>query len=351
MNINIEELFSEAKPEQMSGLLEGIKGKRAGAGQIGRIVSGVTGRKRRGRKIWIAAACLALVAAVFTGIAIITRRPIIPAQPQYNGVEMIKRLECFDRIIWSYSNEDDPHIERAPEGPVLWNGVYVDERLCAALESASDDDVFAVMLRSKLGTLGFEDFVFEGKTGGELIEAEQELNDIVAELEIFDYISGGGLDTVDPPMMWEWLKEEGAFEERVKPDCIERFGQEFLDRYWSEESGFDRAAILRDKDAEKEEQRTAHERTFAAGAQFSLSKCEGTISVLYYSGAADGYYSGCYSDGEDVGRNYYIVIVTKAQLASAAEKIRKRGLESRFDFENACFTMVEYPASEMDGAE
>ncbi|MBO4848325.1 MAG: hypothetical protein J5586_04145 [Clostridia bacterium] len=352
MEISIEELFDKAEPEQLESLLAGVEAKRAKAGEKRRVIARVTGeKKKRSPKIWIAAAAaVALIAAAFLGVAIFTRRPVIPAQPQNNSVEMIKRLECFDRIIWSDSDADDPHIERAPDGPVLWNGVYVDERLYAALESASDEDVFAVMLRSKLGALEFEDFVFEGKTGAELIEEEQEINEVVRELEIFDYISGGSLDTVDPTMMWEWLKAEGAFEESIKPDCIERFGQEFLDRYWSEEGGFDRAAILRDKEEQKKLKQAAHERSFAAGAEFGFEKCETAIISLYYSGAADYYYIGNYHDGEDGGRSYYIAIVTKAQLASAAKMIKGRGLDSRFDFENACFTMVKYPASEMDGA-
>lgn len=349
MNINVEELFDSAEPEQLEGLLDGVKGSAPRLGTKRRIASRVTGEKKRRPKVWIAAAaCLGLIAAVLFGIAVITRRPAIPAEPQNNSVEMIKRLECFDRIIWSDSDADDPHIERAPDGPVLWNGVYVDERLHAALESASDDDVFAVMLRSKLGALDFEDFVYEGKTGRELVEAEQELNDIVAELEKFDYISGG-VDTVDPYMRWEWLKNDGAFEEYVKPDCLERFGQEFLDRYWSEEAGFDRKAILRDKEAQKALKQAAHEKTFAAGAQYGFEKCESAISALYFSGVADNYYSGCYADAEEVGRTYYIAIVTRDQLASAAKKIKECGLDTRFDFENACFTMVKYPASEMDG--
>ena len=335
----------------MESLLAGVQAKRAKAGEKRRVIARVTGeKKKRSPKIWIAAAAaVALIAAVFLGIAIFTRRPVIPAQPQNNSVEMIKRLECFDRIIWSDSDTDDPHLERAPDGPVLWNGVYVDERLHAALESASDEDVFAVMLRSKLGTLEFEDFVFEGKTGGKLIEEEQEINETVRELEIFDYISGGGLDTVDPSMMWEWLKADGAFEESIKPDCIERFGQEFLYRYWSEEAGFDREAILRDKEAQKALKQAAHEKTFAAGAQYGFEKCESAISALYFSGVTDNYYSGCYADAEEVGRTYYIAIVTRDQLASAAKKIKECGLDTRFDFENACFTLVKYPASEMDG--
>ena len=284
MNISIEELFDGAKPEQLEGLLDGVGESGAGAGAIRRVVSRVTGVKKRAGGLWIAAACAALTAAAVVLTVVLsagpgTKIPNGKAQPGNNSIEMIKKLDCFDRIIWSDSDEDDPSVCRAPTGPALWNGVYADVRLYAALESADDNDVFAVMLRSKLGTLEFEDFVYDGVTGRELINAEAVCDRIVEELAIFDYLSGG-TDTVDPYMRWEWLGNEGAFEEYVKPACIEELGQEFLDRYWSEENGFDRERILSDKAAEKERRRAAHERTIAAGAQFSISKCDTAMYVL-----------------------------------------------------------------------
>ena len=126
------------------------------------------------------------------------------------------RLEYFDRIIWS----GDTALAHEPsdvETLTDWNGIKITRELYDRLQTASNDDLFAVT--AKLNTDipdNFEEFVYNGKKCREYLDEYNRTYPIFRVLYRLEYCAAGNSD---------------AFESWVKDSITEEQGEEFLSKY------------------------------------------------------------------------------------------------------------------------
>ncbi len=348
MKKNIEEILQNADPAVLDGMFDTVKAEKTNEKNIR---NKVLGENKSGKKpmIWRIIPVAASFAVIVTACALVL--PLFVRQNTLdpvttpltgdvtNGTSVIKpndsslnaliRLEYFDRIIWS----GDTALAHEPsdvETLTDWNGIKITRELYDRLQTASDDDLFAVT--AKLNTDipdSFEEFVYNGKKCKEYIDEYNRTYPIFRALCRLEYCAAGNTD---------------AFESWVKDSITEEQGEEFLAKYYHD-GVFDKELINKDLVAAEEAS------SYASAAYQEAYNTYFSVSYvsIYAFGAYNGIgiYSGYHAP---TGTHYNIMIVTKAQLAALKadyDKADKTEVDYGFDFENSYFSLVPYPEEDI----
>lgn len=349
MKKNIEEILQNADPAVLDGMFDTVKAEKTNEKSIR---NKVLGKNKSGKNpmIWRIIPVAASFAVIVTACALVL--PLFVRQNTLdpvttpltgdvtNGTAMIKpesdssltaliRLEYFDRIIWS----GDTALAHEPsdvETLTDWNGIKITRELYDRLQTASDDDLFAVT--AKLNTDipdSFEEFVYNGKKCKEYIDEYNRTYPIFRALCRLEYCAAGNTD---------------AFESWVKDSITEEQGEEFLAKYYHD-GVFNKELINKDLVAAQEAS------SYASAAYQEAYNTYFSVSYvrIYAFGTYNGIeiYNGYHAETDT---HYYIMIVTKAQLAALKadyDKADKTEVDYGFDFENSYFSLVPYPEEDI----
>ncbi len=244
---------------------------------------------------------------------------IVKIKPEEDrGLSSLLRRDDFSRIIWSNDDADLPYSQLGNVNMTMWNGINVTDSLLKKLDDAEDDEMFAVVIKSTLKSLEFNDYVYEGKSGAEIYKKLTDLyftTELYREMKEFSEAGEEGIE---------------KFLEFVVPDFERVYGVGFADKYYKN-GIFDVDLILEDlqneenllteaaKDYEKADERFRIE---VYPNAFYLEKCGGTS------------YSG-YHEGTDY--HYTIVVLKKSALATVSKIEDHKWL----DLDHSCFSLVK----------
>ena len=295
--------------------------------------------RRMGWVKWVAvAACFAIIISVSVLIAN-RNTPTAPVTPDSQVIDnkttsepdivkmkpeedrslsSLLRRDDFSRIIWSNDDADLPYSQLGNVNMTMWNGINVTDSLLKKLNDAEEDEMFAVVIKSTLKSLEFNDYVYEGKSGAEIYK---KLTDLYFTTELYREMKE-----------FSEAGEEGIkkFLEFVVPDFERVYGVGFADKYYKN-GIFDVDLITEDlqneenllteaaKEYEKADERFRIE---VYPNAFYLEKCGGTS------------YSG-YHEGTDY--HYTIVVLKKSALATVSKIEDHKWL----DLDHLCFSLVK----------
>lgn len=348
MKKNIEEILQNADPAVLDGIFDTIKAEKTNEKNIR---NKVLGENKRGKNpmIWRIIPVAASFAVIVTACALVLPRfagqntadpvtipmtedgPNVAAKkkPKRSSLKELIRLEFFDRIIWS-DDTAPAYLPSDTETVTEWNGIRITKELYDRLQTAKDDDLFAVTAKlNKDIPDNFEEFVYNGKKCREYLDEYNRTYPIFRALCRLEYCAAGNTD---------------AFESWVKDSITEEQGEEFLAKYYHD-GVFDKELINKDLVAAEEA---------SSYASASYQEAYNTyFSVSYVSIYAFREYNGIeiYSGYHvETDTHYYIMIVTKAQLAALKadyDKADKTEVDYGFDFENGYFSLVPYPEEDI----
>ncbi len=344
MKKNIEEILQNADPAVLDGMFDTVKAEKANKNNIKNKVLGEKSKKNT--LIWKVlpiAASFALIATV--GALVIPRlagqgtedpvttvstgdksnaAAVIKPEKEYDSsLNALIRLKDFDRIIWS----DDTAPAYLPSNSeiTVYNGIRVTKELYERLQTAKDDDIFAVTAKRNIDIPEkFEDFVYEGKTGKEYLDEHNRTYPIYGALHLLDQCADGNTT---------------AFENWIRDSIIEEQGEEFLSKYYRD-GVFDKERINKDLDAARDASVYAARAYEAAFNAYAAASYPRIYAFREYNGIE--IYNGYHAETDTP---YNIMIVTKAQLTTLKadyDKADRTEVDYGFDFENAYFSLVPY---------
>ena len=343
MKKNIEEILQNADPAVLDGMFDTIKAEKTNEKNIR---NKVLGENKSGKKpmIWRIIPAAASFAVIVTACALVLPRfagqntadpvttpmtedgPNVAAviKPKSSSLKELIRLEFFDRIIWS-DDTAPAYLPSDTETVTEWNGIRITKELYDRLQTAKDDDLFAVTAKlNKDIPDNFEEFVYNGKKCREYLDEYNRTYPIFRALCRLEYCAAGNTD---------------AFENWIRDSITEEQGEEFLAKYYHD-GVFDKELINKDLVAAQEASSYASAAYQEAyNTYFSVSYVR-IYAFREYNGIE--IYSGYHAETDT---HYYIMIVTKAQLAALKadyDKADKHEIDYGFDFENSYFSLVPY---------
>lgn len=338
MKKNIEEILQNADPAVLDGMFDTIKAEKTNEKNIR---NKVLGKNKSGKNpmIWRIIPVAASFAVIVTACAlviprIVTGQQIKKPQEEYDSsFNALLRLKNFDRIIWS--EQSAPAYLPSDSETVEYNGLRITKELYDRLQNASDGDLFALTAKRNIDIPeNFEDFVYEGKKGSEykkeLYEASRRYGAIMEIKECSDGKEEGS--------------EEGSekFNKWVKAEIIEEYGEEFLSRYYHN-GKFDLKNISDDAQKADEEVYFCERANNEAYNAYADAAYPHIYAFREYNGIE--VYNGYHAETDT---HYYIMIVTKAQLAKLkADYDNAEKTVGEFDFENSYFSLVPYPEEDI----
>ena len=345
MKKNIEEILQNADPAVLDGMFDTVKAEKIDEKNIKNKVLGKKSKKNTAVwRVLTIAASFALIAAagalviprlagqgtedpvttVSTGDKSNAAAVIKPEKEYDSSLNALIRLKDFDRIIWS-DDTAPAYLPSDTETVTEWNGIRITKELYNRLQTAKDDDIFAVTAKRNIDIPEkFEDFVYEGKTGKEYLDEHNRTYPIYGALHLLDQCADGNTT---------------AFENWIRDSIIEEQGEEFLSKYYRD-GVFDKERINKDLDAARDTSVYAARAYEAAFNAYAAASYPRIYAFREYNGLK--IYSGYHAE---TATPYYIMIVTKAQLTTLKadyDKADKHEVDYGFDFENAYFSLVPY---------
>ena len=341
MKKNIEEILQNADPAVLDGMFDTVKAEKANKNNIQNKVLGEKSKKNT--LIWKVLPIAASFALIVTACALVlplfvgqnTADPVTTPmtedgpnvaaviKPNSSSLKELIRLEFFDRIIWS----DDTAPAYLPSNSeiTVYNGIRVTKELYERLQTAKDDDIFAVTAKRSIDIPEkFEDFVYEGKTGKEYLDEHNRTYPIYGALHLLDQCADGNTT---------------AFENWIRDNIIEEQGEEFLSKYYHD-GVFNKELIEEDLVAARDASEYAARAYEAAFNAYAAASYPRIYAFREYNGIE--IYNGYHAE---TATPYYIMIVTKAQLTTLKadyDKADKHEVDYGFDFENAYFSLGPY---------
>lgn len=358
MKKNIEEILQNADPATLDGMFDTVKAEKTNEKNIRNKVLGEKSKKNT--VIWKVLPVAASAAFIVTACALVIPRfvgqnttdpvttpstdpvttpstgdrPNVAAviKPNSSSLKELIRLEFFDRIIWS-DDTAPAYLPSDTETVTEWNGIRITKELYDRLQTAKDDDIFAVTAKRNIDIpKKFEDFVYEGKTGKEYLDEHNRTYPIYGALHLLDQCADGNTT---------------AFENWIRDRIIEEQGEEFLSKYYYD-GVFDKKLISEDLATARDASEYAARAYEAAINAYAAASYPRIYAFREYNGLK--IYSGYHAE---TGTPYYIMIVTKAQLSALKadyDKADKTEVDYGFDFENAYFSLVPYSEEDVNYA-
>lgn len=351
MKKNIEEILQNADPATLDGMFDTVKAEKINEKNIRNKVLGEN-KSNKNPMIWKIIPVAASAAFIVTACALVLPRFVEQNTTDHvttpstgdvtSGGAVIKpegdssltaliKLGYFERnrIIWS----GDTALAHEPsdvETLTDWNGIKITRELYDRLQTASDDDLFAVTAKlNKDIPDSFDEFVYNGKKCREYLDEYNRTYPIFRALCRLEYCAASNTD---------------AFESWVKDSITEEQGEEFLAKYYHD-GVFDKELINKDLVAAQEASSYASAAYQEAyNTNFSVSYVR-IYAFETYNGIKT--YTGYHAP---TGTHYNIMFVTRAQLASLKEdydKADKTEVDYGFDFDNAYFSLVPYPEEDI----
>ncbi len=344
MKKNIEEILQNADPAVLDGMFDTIKAEKIDEKNIKNKVLGKKSKKNTAvwRVLPIAVSFALIVAAgalviprlagqgtedpvttVSTGDKSNAAAVIKPEKEYDSSLNALISLKDFDRIIWS----DDTAPAYLPSNSeiTVYNGIRVTKELYERLQTAKDDDIFAVTAKRNIDIPEkFEDFVYEGKTGKEYLDEHNRTYPIYGALHLLEQSADGNTT---------------AFENWIRDSIIEEQGEEFLSKYYHD-GVFNKELIEEDLVAARDASEYAARAYEAAFNAYAAASYPRIYAFREYNGIE--IYNGYHAETDTP---YYIMIVTKAQMTTLKadyDKADKHEVDYGFDFENGYFSLVPY---------
>jgi len=348
MKKNIAEILQNADAAELDGMFDTVNAEKANKNNIKNKVLGEKSKKNT--LIWKVLPIAASFALIVTVGALVLPRfagqntadpvttpmtedgPNVAAviKPNSSSLKELISLEFFDRIIWS-DDTAPAYLPSDTETVTEWNGIRITKELYDRLQTAKDDDLFAVTAKRNIDIPEkFEDFVYEGKTGKEYLDEHNRTYPIYGALHLLDQCADGNTT---------------AFENWIRDNIIEEQGEEFLSKYYYD-GVFDKKLISEDLATARDASEYAARAYEAAIYAYAAASYPRIYAFREYNGLK--IYSGYHAE---TNTPYYIMIVTKAQLSALkADYDKADKTVGEFDFENAYFSLVPYSEEDVNYA-
>ena len=350
MKKNLAEILYNADASDLDGMFDGVAAEKTNEKNIkNKVLGNKSGKKKS--VMWRLVPIAASFALVVTACALVIPRLANRTSPAKtpgsdSGQPMIKPMEEYDsslnallrrynvdRIIWS--DKDEPAYVPKKTEITEWNGIKLTKDLYDRLQTAADDDLFAITAKRDADIPdSFDDFVYEGKTGSyyknKLNEASTKYGAI---MEIKGCADG---------------KEEGSaeglakFNKWVKDYIIEVYGEEFLSRYYHD-GKFDLKNLSEDSMKAYDEVYFWERANNEAYNEYAGAAYPRLYVFREYNGI--WVYTGYH---EETDTHYYISVMTKAQLSTLkADYDKAEKTVGEFNFDKNYFSMVSYPEDDI----
>ena len=351
MKKNLAEILQNADASDLDGMFDTVSAKKINEKNIkNKVLGNKSGKKKS--VMWRLVPIAASFALVVTACALVIPRlanrtspvrtppdtvtdplSIKPMEEYDSSLNALLRRNDFERVIWSDKNE--PAYLPIKTEITEWGGIKLTKELYDRLQTASDDDLFAITAKRDADIPeNFDDFVYEGKTGSYYIN---ELNEATTKYGAIMEIKG----CADG-------KEEGSedglakFNKWVKDYVIEVYGEGFLSRYYHD-GKFDLKNLSEDSMKAYDEVYFWERAYNEAYNDYGGAAYPRLYVFREYNGIE--VYNGYH---EETDTHYYISVMTKAQLSTLLSDYEKaEKTVGEFNFKDNYFSMVSYPEDDI----